>query len=520
MLSVVTDDGSTQSGSLIDEIVREGARRMLAAALEEEVNQYIAELAAETDSAGRRLVVRNGHHQIRTVVTAAGPVAVRAPRVNDRRVDEVTGERKRFSSKILAPWCRKSPKISEVLPLLYLHGLSSGDFVPALEQFLGGTAGLSPATVTRLTRQWSDDHAAFQARDLSDRDFVYVWADGVHPKVRLGQAHSCVLVLLGVRLDGTKELIALAEGLRESTESWADLLRDCRRRGMRDPELVVGDGAMGLWRALAEVFPAARPQRCWVHKSRNVTNCLPKSAQPGATKAMQEIYNAEDRGHAEKAIEAFAKTYGAKFPKAVAKIPATGRNSWCSTTSRPSIGSTCGLRTRSSRRSRRSSSGPRSREVRAARRPRSRWCSSWSSQLRLDGVRSPVPIWCPWSAPGHGSRTASSSNARSRQPDWLKEPPADPWLSWPILSQADLGRRELGATGLPRPASHGRRGADQALDVGREAGEGVGGQAQVALKADQVVLPLSDEDERRKSFTSDERVGRVDERFVGHVERP
>ncbi|MFE9976180.1 IS256 family transposase [Streptomyces hirsutus] len=320
MLSVVNDNGSTATGSLIDEIVREGARRMLAAALEAEVDQYIAELAAERNECGRRLVVRNGHHRPRTVTTAAGPVEVRAPRVNDRRVDEATGERQRFSSKILPPWCRKSPKISEVLPLLYLHGLSSGDFVPALEQFLGSSAGLSAATVNRLTKQWQDDHAAFQRRDLSESDYVYVWADGLHPKVRLGQAHSCVLVLMGVRADGRKELIALAEGLRESTESWADLLRDCRRRGMRDPELVVGDGAMGLWRALAEVFPQARHQRCWVHKVRNVMNALPKSAQSGAKKALQEIYNAEDRDHAEKAIEAFARTYRAKWPKAVAKI--------------------------------------------------------------------------------------------------------------------------------------------------------------------------------------------------------
>ncbi|MFD1313410.1 IS256 family transposase [Streptomyces kaempferi] len=319
MLSVVNGEGSTQSGSLIDEIVREGAWRMLAAALEAEVNQYIAELAAETDER-HRLVVRNGRHRPRTVATAAGAIEVTAPRVNDRRIDASTGERKRFSSKILTPWYRKSLKVSEVLPLLYLHGLSSGDFVPALEQFLGSAAGLSPATVTRLTKQWGEDHAAFQDRDLSDRDFVYVWADGVHPKVRLGQAHSCVLVLLGVRVDGTKELIALAEGLRKSTESWADLLRDCGRRSMRDPEPVVGDGAMGLWKALVEVFPAARQQRCWVHKARNVTNCLPKSAQPGATKAMQEICNAEDRAHAEKAIEVFVKTYGAKWPKAVAKI--------------------------------------------------------------------------------------------------------------------------------------------------------------------------------------------------------
>lgn len=317
---VVNEDGTIQSGSLMDDIVREGARRMLAAALEAEVNQYIAELAGEWDEAGRRLVVRNGHHRERTVATAAGSIAVKAPRVNDKRVDGETGERKRFSSKILAPWCWKSPEIGEVLPLLYLHGLSSGDFVPAMEQFLGSAAGLSPATVTRLTKQWSDDHAAFQDRDLSGSDYVYVWADGVHPKVRLGQARSCVLVLMGVRTDGSMELIALAEGLRESTESWADLLRDCCRRGMRDPELVVGDGAMGLWRALAEVFPQARHQRCWVHKTRNVVNALPKSAQPGAKKALQEIYNAEDRDHAEGAVKDFGRVYGAKWPKAVKKI--------------------------------------------------------------------------------------------------------------------------------------------------------------------------------------------------------
>ncbi|MBB4787331.1 transposase-like protein [Streptomyces rapamycinicus] len=331
----------------MDEIVREGARRMLAAALEAEVNQYIAELADHRDESGRRLVVRNGHHRERTVATAAGPIPVKAPRVNDKRVDAVTGERKRFSSQILAPWCRKSPKISEVLPLLYLHGLSSGDFVPAMEQFLGSSAGLSPATVTRLTKQWQDDHAAFQDRALSGSDYVYVWADGVHPKVRLGQAHSCVLVLMGVRTDGRKELIAVVEGLRESTESWADLLRDCRRRGMTDPELVVGDGAVGLWKALAEVFPQARHQRCWVHKVRNVMNTLPKSAQPGAKKALQEIYNAEDRDHAEKAIKDFERSYGAKWPKAVKKVTGEVDNSWPFTTSRPSTGCTCARRIRS-----------------------------------------------------------------------------------------------------------------------------------------------------------------------------
>ncbi|CAG6395269.1 transposase [Actinacidiphila cocklensis] len=181
--------------------------------------------------------------------------------------------------------------------------------------------------------------AAFQRRDVAGSDYVYVWADGVHPKIRLSQTHSCLLVLMGVRVDGTKELIAIAEGLRESTESWADLLRDCRRRGMRDPMLVVGDGAMGLWRALAEVFPQARHQRRWVHKTRNASNALPKSVQPGAKKALQEMYNAEDRGHAEKAVTAFEKAYGAKFPKATAKITGESTSCWCSTTSPPSTGS-------------------------------------------------------------------------------------------------------------------------------------------------------------------------------------
>ncbi|MEU0587445.1 IS256 family transposase [Streptomyces sp. NPDC006132] len=321
MLSVVNADGTTADGSsLIDEIVREGARRMLAAALEAEVNASIAELADQRDDKGHRLVVRNGYHQPRKVTTAAGVVEVKAPRVNDRRVDEATGERKRFSSAILPPWCRKSPKISEVLPLLYLHGLSSGDFVPALEQFLGSSAGLSPATVTRLTQQWQADHAAFMDRDLAEVDYVYVWADGIHLNVRLEEAKACVLVLIGVRADGSKELVALKDGYRESAESWADLLRDCARRGMRAPVLAVGDGALGFWKALAEVFPNTREQRCWVHKTANVLDAMPKSAQPGAKKAIQDIYNAEDKQHAQAAIKTFAKLYGAKFPKAAKKI--------------------------------------------------------------------------------------------------------------------------------------------------------------------------------------------------------
>jgi len=325
MLTVVhdTDEANANDGggrSLLDEIVRDGARQMLAAALKAEVAAYIDAHAGELDESGRRLVVRNGSHAGREVLTAAGAVAVTAPRVNDKRIDADTGERQRFSSAILPAWARKSPQMTEVLPLLYLHGLSTSDFGPALEQFLGSSAGLSATTITRLTSQWQEKAKAFGARDLSGTDFVYLWVDGIHLKVRLEQEKLCLLVMIGVRSDGRKELVALADGYRESTESWADLLRSCRRRGMIAPVLAVGDGALGFWKAMREVFPATREQRCWFHKQANVLSCLPKSAQPGAVAAMREIYNAEDLDHAQVAIKAFEIDYGAKYPKAVAKI--------------------------------------------------------------------------------------------------------------------------------------------------------------------------------------------------------
>ena len=326
MLTVVHDvqeanDNTGGAGrSLLDEIVRDGARQMLAAALQAEVAAYVEQFADQLDDNGRRLVVRNGYHHEREVLTAAGAVTVAAPRVNDRRVDPDTGERQRFSSAILPAWARKSPQMTEVLPLLYLHGLSTSDFGPALEQFLGSSAGLSATTITRLTSQWQEEAKAFGARDLSGTDFVYLWVDGIHLKVRLEQEKLCLLVMIGVRSDGRKELVALADGYRESTESWADLLRSCRRRGMIAPVLAVGDGALGFWKAMREVFPATREQRCWFHKQANVLSCLPKSAQPGAVAAMREIYNAEDLDHAQVAIKAFEIDYGAKYPKAVAKI--------------------------------------------------------------------------------------------------------------------------------------------------------------------------------------------------------
>jgi transposase-like protein len=306
--------------SLLDEIVRDGARQMLTAALQAEVAASIEAHAGQLDENGHRLVVRNGYHAGREVMTVAGTVPVRAPRVNDKRVDEVTGERERFSSAILPAWARKSPRVAEVLPLLYLHGLSSGDFGPALEQFLGSAAGLSPATITRLTTQWQDDAAVFGRRSLADTDYVYCWVDGIHLKVRLEQDKVCLLVMIGVRADGHKELIALADGFRESSESWADLLRGCKRRGMRAPVLAVGDGALGFWKAVREVLPETREQRCWFHVGGNVLAALPKSAHPGAKAALAEIYDAEDKDHAHKAAKAFTDLYGAKWPKAVAKI--------------------------------------------------------------------------------------------------------------------------------------------------------------------------------------------------------
>ena len=326
MLKVVQEESDSHAvgpsavgGSLLDELARDGARQMLAAAMLAEVAAYVEVHAGEVDENGHRLVVRNGFHDPREVATAAGAVPVRQPRVNDKRIDEATGQRKRFSSAILPAWARKSPGVAEVLPLLYLHGLSSGDFVPALEQFLGSAAGLSAATVTRLTAQWQDDAKAFGNRSLAETDYVYLWVDGIHLKVRLAQDKVCLLVMIGVRVDGTKELVALADGFRESSESWADLMRDCKRRGMRAPVLAVGDGALGFWKALREVFPETKEQRCWWHTLGNVS-ALPKSTHSGAKAALAEIYNAEDKDHALKAAKAFAADYGAKWPKAVAKI--------------------------------------------------------------------------------------------------------------------------------------------------------------------------------------------------------
>ena len=323
MVTSIRPDGSRASDGLrgLDAIAREGARRLLAAALEAEVAEALEAARGERDDDGHALVVRNGHARQREVVTVAGAVAVSAPRVNDRRVDEETGKRLRFRSSILPPYARRSPAVTEVLPLLYLHGLSTKDFVPALAEHFGTAAGLSASVISRLTASWEAEVAAFMNRDLSRSFYVYCWVDGVHFNIRLGEDKTlCCLVIVGVRLDGTKELVAIADGYRESTQSWAELLRDVRRRGMEAPSLVTGDGALGFWSAVADVFPETRHQRDWVHKTMNVLNCLPAAVQPGAKKAIFQITNAENKAAAEKAIRAFVADYGAKWPKAAAKI--------------------------------------------------------------------------------------------------------------------------------------------------------------------------------------------------------
>ena len=321
MLRVVTDEPTREhSPSMLDEIVREGARRMLAAALEAEVDAYVEAHAEERDERGRRLVVRNGRAEPRTITTGAGPIEIEQPRVNDKRSDEETGERVRFRSSIIPPWSRKSPKVAEVLPLMYLHGMSTGDFVPALEEFFGSAAGLSSSVITRLTKQWQTERDVFMRRDLSGVDYVYVWVDGIHFSIRLEAERLCCLVVVGVRADGTKELVALGDGYRESTDSWADLLRDLRHRGMRAPVLAVGDGALGFWAALRDVWPETKTQRCWVHKVANVLAALPKSAHPTAKRMLAEIRDAEDREHAVRAVQAFTHEFGAKWPKAAAKM--------------------------------------------------------------------------------------------------------------------------------------------------------------------------------------------------------
>ncbi len=304
-------------GDLLTEVLRNGARSLLVQAVEAEVADFLAKHGDLKTVGGRQRVVRHGHLPERKIMTGIGAVAVRQPRVRDREVRD--GRHVRFTPSILPPYARRSKSLDVLIPMLYLKGVSTGDFEETLAALLGTDApGLSSSTVVRLKDVWAEEHARWKTRELSPRRYVYVWADGIHLQARLEDDAQCILVIIGATSEGKKELIGFTDGLRESAQSWRDLLLDLKRRGLSiAPELAVADGALGFWKALAEVWPKTREQRCWVHKTANVLNKLPKSLQAKAKTALQAIWMAETKKDAVTAFEAFAETYRVKYEKAV-----------------------------------------------------------------------------------------------------------------------------------------------------------------------------------------------------------
>lgn len=307
------ENGETFHDAL-SELIRQGARQLIAQAVEAELNTFLAQYADLKDERGRQAVVRNGYLPERTVTTGVGDVEVQVPKVRDR-----TGSGIKFNSSLLPPYLKRSQSMEEVLPWLYLKGISTGDFSEALGSLLGVQAkGLSATTISRLKAKWVEEHQQWQKRSLRSKRYVYLWADGVYFNIRNEDNRQCVLVVIGVTDTGHKELLGLEGGIRESDLSWKSLLLRLRDQGLqRSPELAIGDGALGFWKALAHVFPSTRTQRCWVHKTVNVLDKLPKSQQPEAKKALHEIYLAATKADAQKAFDRFIKVYGVKYPKAV-----------------------------------------------------------------------------------------------------------------------------------------------------------------------------------------------------------
>jgi transposase-like protein len=303
------------SQDVLTSILRDGAQRLLSEAIEAEVAEWIETHRHRRDEQGHRQVVRNGHLPERTLMTGVGPVKVKQPRVLDRRPSD---EAEPFSSKILPPYLRKTKSIEELIPWLYLKGISTGDFSEALAALVGPAAkGLSASTITRLKEVWQGEFQEWTKRSLKGKEYVYVWADGVHFNIRLEEDRQCILVLMGATADGRKELIAITDGFRESEQSWKALLLDVKARGLViDPKLATGDGALGFWKAIGQVYPTCREQRCWVHKTANVLDKLPKRLQPEAKDKLHQIWMAATRADAEQAFDLFLAIYQAKYPKA------------------------------------------------------------------------------------------------------------------------------------------------------------------------------------------------------------
>ncbi|MBI9100490.1 MAG: IS256 family transposase [Spirochaetaceae bacterium] len=307
----------TDTWSVLENILREGAQRMLIQAIENEVDEFIEKHSLKVDENGHRIVVRNGHLPERVIVSGLGPFSVKRPRVDDRKLDPEKDER--VSSTILPRYLRKIPSVDNLIPVLYLKGISTNGFQEALASILGeGAKGLSAANIVRLKKSWEDDFLAWTRRDLSGRKYAYIWADGIHFNVRLDSERSCILVIMGADSDGNKELLAVSDGYRESADSWTEMLLGLKKQGIEvDPKLAIGDGALGFWKALDKVFPETKRQRCWVHKTANILDKMPKSVQSKAKSLIHEMYMAETEENALKAYDHFVSSFQDKYPKAV-----------------------------------------------------------------------------------------------------------------------------------------------------------------------------------------------------------
>jgi putative transposase len=305
----------SEGKSLLETIARKGACEMLAYALEEEIKRHIDQYKNLADGNGRRVVVRNGYQPEREILTGIGPLKIKQPRVDDR----VLPEGERFSCKILPRYMRRAPSIDNLIPVLYLKGISTNDFQTALSSILGeGVKGLSANTIVRLKQIWEVEYQEWSKRDLSGKRYVYIWADGIHCNVRLDDQKSCLLVIMGADENGNKELLTVCDGYRESKASWKEILLDLKQRGLKkSPKLAVGDGALGFWAALEEEYPDTKPQRCWVHKTANILDKLPKAIQSKAKSMIHDMYMADTKENALKAYDLFIKSFQDKYPKAV-----------------------------------------------------------------------------------------------------------------------------------------------------------------------------------------------------------